>query len=154
MTEPYTIIRRFLFELVGTISLDRNYWEVINLLFVLPGLYLNILETEKILQFWDNSRRWWHVIKLGAWPKNDWEPLSYRLIAIVRFEIKSIRHILAHTEYRVKRITKCKEPAAILSSILNFKVKSFTTRREDKMFSKEPYGRSLMVLLRNGKNVS
>ena len=36
---------------VGTISLDRNYWEVINLLFPLPGLYLNILRTEKTLQF-------------------------------------------------------------------------------------------------------
>ena len=32
------IIRRFLF-------LDRNDWEVINLLFVLPELYLNILKT-------------------------------------------------------------------------------------------------------------
>ena len=31
-------------------SLDRNYWELINLLFALPGLYLNILETKKILQ--------------------------------------------------------------------------------------------------------
>ena len=33
------------------ISLDGNYREVINLLFVLPILFhLNILETEKILQ--------------------------------------------------------------------------------------------------------
>ena len=32
----YTMIRRFLFELVDIISLDRNYEEVINLLFVLP----------------------------------------------------------------------------------------------------------------------
>ena len=41
----------------------RNYWEVINLLFILPGLYLNILKTEKILQFWAKySRRAWHVI--------------------------------------------------------------------------------------------
>ena len=48
----YTIIRRFLFELISVISLDRNYYkEVINLLFVLPGLYLNILKTEKIS--WD-----------------------------------------------------------------------------------------------------
>ena len=54
-----TIIRRFLFELVG-ISLDRNYSEVINLLFVLPGLHLNILETdENIATFFGtkNSRR-------------------------------------------------------------------------------------------------
>ena len=44
----FTIIRRFLFELVGMMSLDRNR-EVINLLFVLPILfYLNILKTEKI----------------------------------------------------------------------------------------------------------
>ena len=43
----YTTTRRFLFELVGTISLDRNYREVINLLFVLAELYLNILKTEK-----------------------------------------------------------------------------------------------------------
>ena len=49
MTEPYTIIRRFLLELVGTISLDRNYREVINLSFVLPILFhLNILKTEEI----------------------------------------------------------------------------------------------------------
>ena len=34
------------------ISLDGNYWEVINLLFVLPGLYLYTLKTEEILQFW------------------------------------------------------------------------------------------------------
>ena len=47
MTEPYKIIRRFLFELVGVISLDGNYREVINLLFALPGLYLNILKTEE-----------------------------------------------------------------------------------------------------------
>ena len=53
MTEPSTIIRRFLFLLNSSvlISLDRNYWEVINLLFVLPELYLSILKTEKILQF-------------------------------------------------------------------------------------------------------
>ena len=53
-----TIIRRFLFELVG-ISLDRNYREAINLLFVLPGLCLNILKTEKILQFWDKKFSTW-----------------------------------------------------------------------------------------------
>ena len=43
---PNTIIRRFLFlpDVVGMTSLDRNYWELINLLFVLPGLYLNILK--------------------------------------------------------------------------------------------------------------
>ena len=34
-------------------SLDRNYWKVVNLLFVSPELYLNILKTEEILQFWD-----------------------------------------------------------------------------------------------------
>ena len=49
MTKPCTIIRRFLFELVGMISLDRYYWEVMNL-FVLPGLYFNILKTERMLQ--------------------------------------------------------------------------------------------------------
>ena len=44
---PNTIIRRFLFEFI---SLDRNYWEVINLLLVLPILfYLNIIKTEEIL---------------------------------------------------------------------------------------------------------
>ena len=50
MTEPYEIICRFLFlpELVDTISLDRNYREVVNLLFALPGLYLNIVILEKI----------------------------------------------------------------------------------------------------------
>ena len=46
----YNTIRRFLFELVGMTSLDRNYWEVtINLLFVSSGLCLNIFKTEKIL---------------------------------------------------------------------------------------------------------
>ncbi|KAF3427352.1 hypothetical protein E2986_12131 [Frieseomelitta varia] len=30
---------------------------VINLLFVLPGLYFNILKTEKILQFWAKYSR-------------------------------------------------------------------------------------------------
>ena len=55
---PYTIIRRFLFELVGVISLDRHYWEVINLLFVLPILfYLSISKTEKIWQFWNKKFR-------------------------------------------------------------------------------------------------
>ena len=46
------------------ISLDRNYREVINLLFVLSELYLNILKTEEILQFWDKkkTRCAWHVI--------------------------------------------------------------------------------------------
>ena len=44
--KPYKIIRRFLFEPVCMTSLDRNYWEVINLLFVLPGLYLNILDNQ------------------------------------------------------------------------------------------------------------
>ena len=54
----------FSFELVGMISLDRNYWEVINLLSVLPGLYFNILKTEEILEFLgqEDSRRAWHVI--------------------------------------------------------------------------------------------
>ena len=49
MTKSSTIIRRFPFELVDTISLDRNYREVINLSLyaILPGLYLNILQTEK-----------------------------------------------------------------------------------------------------------
>ena len=54
MAEPYTIIRRLLFELVG-ILLDRNYLEVVNLLFVLPGLYLNTLKSVKILQFSDKK---------------------------------------------------------------------------------------------------
>ena len=33
----------FFWTRVGTISLDRNYWEVTNLSFVSPGLHLNIL---------------------------------------------------------------------------------------------------------------
>ena len=33
--KSYAIIRRFLFQFVGMISLDKNYREVINLLFVL-----------------------------------------------------------------------------------------------------------------------
>ena len=55
MTEPCTVTRRFLFQLVGMMSLSRNYCEVINLLFGLPGLYLSILKTEEILQFWDRK---------------------------------------------------------------------------------------------------
>ena len=56
MTEPYTIIRRFLFQLVGMMSLDKNDREVINSSFVLPsGLRLNILRTEEILQFSDKE---------------------------------------------------------------------------------------------------
>ena len=45
----------FPFELVRTISLDGNDYEVIDLSFVLPGLHLNILETEKMLQFRDKT---------------------------------------------------------------------------------------------------
>ena len=44
-------------------SLDRNDREVTNLSLVLPGLHLNILETEKILQFGTkNSQRVWHFV--------------------------------------------------------------------------------------------
>ena len=69
MTEPYTIIiRRFLFllNLVGVISLDRNYQVVINLSFVLPGLHLNILKTEKMVAIWGtkSSRRAWQEVKV------------------------------------------------------------------------------------------
>ena len=35
--------------------LDRNYWKVINLSFVLSGLYLNIYLRRKILQLWDKK---------------------------------------------------------------------------------------------------
>ena len=45
----------FPLELAGITSLDRNYWDVINLLFISPGLYLNTLKTERILQFWDEK---------------------------------------------------------------------------------------------------
>ena len=40
-------------------SLDRNDQGLINLSFTLPGFRLNILKTEKALQFWatKNSRR-------------------------------------------------------------------------------------------------
>ena len=37
------------------IWLDRNDWKIVNLSFVLPGLYLNILITVEILQFWDKK---------------------------------------------------------------------------------------------------
>ena len=59
------MIRRFHFELVGMISLDRNDREIINLLSVSPILFhLNILKIEKILQFWNKKfqKRAWHVI--------------------------------------------------------------------------------------------
>ena len=45
----------FSFVLVSAISLDRNYREVINLSFVLPGLHLNTLKIEEILQYWDKK---------------------------------------------------------------------------------------------------
>ena len=52
--EPYKIIRRFLYQPVGMIPLNRNYWQVINLSSALRILfYLNIFETEKILQFFE-----------------------------------------------------------------------------------------------------
>ena len=40
----------FSLKLVSMISLDRNYWEVINLLLVLPVLHLNIHKIEEIFQ--------------------------------------------------------------------------------------------------------
>lgn len=52
MTESYAIIRRFLFELAVTISLDKNSREPINSLFVSPiSFYTNVLKTQKMLQF-------------------------------------------------------------------------------------------------------
>ena len=51
MSEPYTIIRRFLFELVGTISLDRNDQIVLNFSFVLSASHLNILAHNYLLLF-------------------------------------------------------------------------------------------------------
>ena len=86
MTKPYIlqIIRRFLFDLVGMISLDRNYEEVLNLLFVLPGLYFNILKTEGILQFWDK-----------------------RFSTCVAQEVKETCHL--QTDQRRKRIPKKNE---------------------------------------------
>ena len=52
----YTIIRRFLFELVGTIPLptDRNYWEVIN--FILCFAWITHKSIAKFLDK-KNSRR-------------------------------------------------------------------------------------------------
>ena len=52
MTKLYTIIRRFLFRLVG-ISLNRNYLSGSNkfIIWFAFRLYLNILKTEKTLQF-------------------------------------------------------------------------------------------------------
>ena len=67
MTEPYKIIRRFLFELVGMTSLDRNVREVINLLFVLPILFhlIMYLGLRKYYNFGTkNSRRAWQEVKV------------------------------------------------------------------------------------------
>ena len=73
----YTIIRRFLFLLNRSIRYHwiRNYWKVINLLFVLPRLYLNILRTEKMLQFRDKKfstylERYSSALTWPDWPKN------------------------------------------------------------------------------------
>ena len=43
------------FELIGTMSLDKNDRTVTNLLFASPGLYSNLLKTEEILQLWDKK---------------------------------------------------------------------------------------------------
>ena len=48
--------RRFLLELVGTVSLDRNDREVTNSLSVLPELYLHLLEIEEILSILGQRR--------------------------------------------------------------------------------------------------
>ena len=54
-------------------SLDRNYQEVLNLLFVSPGLHFTVLKTEKILQFWGKySPRAWHVVKRIHDDSNEW----------------------------------------------------------------------------------
>ena len=57
MTEPVynNSSLSFTFELVGTIPLDKNYQEIINLSSVFRRLYLNILKTGEILQFWDKK---------------------------------------------------------------------------------------------------
>ena len=49
----YIFVDFFLYWTRRYVSLNRNYWEAMNLLTVLPGLYLNILKTEEVLQFWD-----------------------------------------------------------------------------------------------------
>ena len=60
MTKPYTTIRH-LFEFVG-ISLDRNYRGVNKFIICFVfGLYFNILNTERILQFWVEKFSTWKV---------------------------------------------------------------------------------------------
>ena len=54
-TATSTIIRRFLSKLVGMTSLDKNYWEVINLSFVSTWLQLNILENWENVAIWDKK---------------------------------------------------------------------------------------------------
>ena len=56
--DQYTTNRRFFFELVGTISPNRNSGKVI----YFPYFDLNILRTEKILRSWDKKFSTWHVI--------------------------------------------------------------------------------------------
>ena len=57
MTEPHTIIRRFLFELVAVISLGQKLLKSSRFVIsVLPiFFYLNILKIEKMLQFRDKK---------------------------------------------------------------------------------------------------
>ena len=59
MTEPVynNSSLSFTFELVGTIPLDKNYQEVINSSFALPGFHSGILKTEKMLQFGTKKKR-------------------------------------------------------------------------------------------------
>ena len=52
----------FSFELVGVIRLDRNYWQVISLLFVLPILFdLNILKNCGNITILERKVRKWSI---------------------------------------------------------------------------------------------
>ena len=51
MTEPYTTIRRFLFELVSTIEIILRSNKVI----ICFAWIIVKLETDEILQFWDKK---------------------------------------------------------------------------------------------------
>ena len=70
------------------ISLDRNYWQAVNLLclniYVLPILFhLNILKTVKILQFLTNKKKI-HDLRLATPPVTNVKNYSSTWVGVVR----------------------------------------------------------------------
>ena len=98
--------------------LDRNDWEVINLLLVLPILfYLNIPNTDKILRFSNKNigRRAWHVI-----PAQDVSRRTKKVFVFLKDEtciqIKRSKFVM-FTRLNVINVTNVGEKRRELSSL-------------------------------------